>query len=66
MAGSIALVGGDEFRSTCEEMDRHILTTIPRGSLPKVLIVPTAAASDNPVMAGFLRGAILLQPGGHS
>ncbi len=50
MAGSIALVGGDEFRSTCEEMDRHILTTIPEEPA-KVLIVPTAAASDNPVMA---------------
>ena len=50
MIGSIALVGGDEFRSTCEDMDRHILATVSEKPA-KVLIVPTAAASENAAMA---------------
>ena len=50
MSGRLALVGGDEFRSGCESMDAAILaaTGKPR---PMVLIVPTAAASENPARA---------------
>ena len=50
MAGLIALVGGDEFRAGCEEMDRAILdaTGVDR---PRVLVVPTAAAAENPSRA---------------
>ena len=47
MAGPIALVGGDEFRPGCEEMDLAILeTTGVKG--PRVLILPTAAANQDP------------------
>ena len=50
MNGRLALVGGDEFRSGCESMDAAILaaTGKPR---PVVLIVPTAAAFENPARA---------------
>ena len=50
MTGTIALVGGDEFRLGCEEMDRAILgsTGLPE---PELLVVPTAAAADNPAKA---------------
>ena len=50
MAGLIALVGGDEFRVGCEEMDQAILaaTGVKR---PSVLVIPTAAASENPSKA---------------
>ena len=50
MSGKLALVGGDEFRSGCESMDAAILaeTGKPR---PEVLIVPTAAAFENPARA---------------
>ena len=50
MAGPIALIGGDEFRAGCEPMDREILAAA-RASRPKVLIVPTAAANQNPAKA---------------
>ena len=48
--GMVALVGGDEFRPGCEDMDRTILeaTSTPR---PRVLIVPTAAYRENPSKA---------------
>ena len=50
MTGLIALVGGDEFRAGCEEMDRAILaaTGVKR---PSVLVIPTAAAGENPSKA---------------
>ena len=50
MAGQVALVGGDEFRAGCEEMDRAVLraTGVAR---PEVLIVPTAAAFESPSKA---------------
>lgn len=49
-AGPIALVGGDEFRAGCEGMDRGILeaTHVPH---PTLLVIPTAAASENPSRA---------------
>ena len=50
MAGPIALVGGDEFRAGCEPMDREILAAA-RASRPRVLILPTAAADQNPAKA---------------
>ena len=50
MAGQIALVGGDEFRAGCEDMDAALLKAsgVKR---PRVLIVPTAAAKQNPAKA---------------
>ena len=50
MPGPIALVGGDEFRVGCEPMDREILAA-SEAARPKVLIVPTAAARQNPSKA---------------
>ncbi len=50
MKGTIALVGGDEFRSGCEEMDAEILAAAG-GAGVKTLIVPTAAAFENPARA---------------
>ena len=49
MAGLIALVGGNEFRGDCEPMDRGLLARL--GSRPKVIIIPTAAAHENPDLA---------------
>lgn len=50
MSGRLALVGGDEFRSGCESMDAAILEATGKSS-PVVLIVPTAAAFENPARA---------------
>ncbi len=50
MAGHIALVGGDEFLKGCEAMDRALLDATGRDG-PKVLIIPTAAADQNPSKA---------------
>ena len=41
MAGAIVLVGGDEFRPSCEEMDRFILAATGADP-PSVLVLPTA------------------------
>jgi len=49
MPGSIALVGGNEFRPDCEPMDRALLAKI--GGRPAVVILPTAAARENPARA---------------
>ncbi len=49
MPGMIALIGGNEFRSDCEPMDRALLSTI--GENPTVVILPTAAALENPSLA---------------
>ena len=44
MAGIIGLVGGEEFRSGCEDMDREIMKA--SGQDPaRVLIIPTAAVT---------------------
>ena len=43
----IALVGGDEFRPGCLEMDRAILASTG-SERPRVAIVPTAAAAQGP------------------
>ena len=44
MAGQIALVGGDEFRAGCEEMDLAVLRA--SGQEPaRVLVIPTAAVT---------------------
>lgn len=48
--GSIALVGGDEFRPDCEPMDRTLLAGIERQP-PRVIIIPTAAARQGPAIA---------------
>ena len=50
MNGRLTLVGGDEFRSGCEAMDAAILAATGKSS-PVVLIVPTAAAFENPARA---------------
>ncbi|MDP6453028.1 MAG: Type 1 glutamine amidotransferase-like domain-containing protein [SAR202 cluster bacterium] len=50
MSGYVALVGGDEFRPGCEDFDRAMLeaTGVAR---PKLLVLPTAAAHENPSRA---------------
>ena len=50
MAGLIALVGGDEFRAGCEGMDRAILAAADAVH-PSLLVIPTAAAGENPSKA---------------
>ena len=50
MAGRLALVGGDEFRRGCEAMDEAILRTTSK-AIPVALIMPTAAAFENPSLA---------------
>ncbi len=50
MRGRLALVGGDEFRRGCEEMDRAIIDATGK-ACPVVFIVPTAAAFENPARA---------------
>ena len=49
MSGLILLVGGNEFRPECEAMDRSVLARI--GTNPRVVILPTAAAHENPGLA---------------
>ena len=44
MPGVFALVGGEEFRVRCEEMDREIMTA-SRQSPARVVVVPTAAVT---------------------
>lgn len=44
MSGQIALVGGDEFRPGCEEMDREIMRASGKDPA-KVVVVPTAAVN---------------------
>lgn len=48
--GLIALVGGDEFRPGCEAMDRALLDRL--GERRHAAILPTAAAHENPRLAG--------------
>ena len=50
MAKRIMLVGGDEFRASCAGMDRHVLEAAGAAT-PRVAIVPTAAAFENPGLA---------------
>ena len=50
MPGVIALVGGDEFRAGCEDMDAAIVAAAGKRT-PTALIVPTAAAFENPARA---------------
>ncbi len=50
MNGRLALVGGDEFRAGCEDMDAAIVAAAGKAS-PTALIVPTAAAFENPARA---------------
>jgi cyanophycinase len=52
MLRKIALLGGDEFRPGCEFIDRAVLNSTCKSS-PKVLIVPTAAALENPTLASL-------------
>lgn len=44
MPGSIALVGGEEFRPGCEEMDREIMRASGQ-NLARVVVIPTAAVT---------------------
>ncbi|MDA1128916.1 MAG: Type 1 glutamine amidotransferase-like domain-containing protein [Chloroflexi bacterium] len=48
MSGQIALVGGDEFRPGCEDMDREIMRASgkdPATDRVSVMVVPTAAVT---------------------
>ncbi len=49
MAGQIALVGGDEFRRNCGDMDREILAATGKDAA-RVVVLPTAAV-NGPVKA---------------
>lgn len=44
MAGTIALVGGDEFRVGCEDMDREVMAASGKDPA-SVIIIPTAAVT---------------------
>ena len=44
MPGTIALVGGDEFRVGCEEMDREVMRSSGKNPA-RVIIIPTAAVT---------------------
>src|SRR4051812_19093506 len=48
--GTIALVGGNEFRTDCMPMDLWLLNQIAEKPA-RVVILPAAAAKDDPVMA---------------
>ncbi len=50
MGRRILLVGGDEFRPSGASMDYRILELTGKGR-PRVAIIPTAAASENPQLA---------------
>ncbi len=50
MPGTVALVGGDEFRPGCEEMDRVLLEE-SSVEPARVLVLPTAAATERPDLA---------------
>jgi cyanophycinase len=62
VAGDIGLIGGDEFRRGCEDMDREIMRASDQDPA-QVLIVPTAAldapgrAADNGVRHFGAQGA---------
>jgi cyanophycinase len=49
MPGFIVLAGGNEFRPDCELMDFSILARL--GPQPRVIILPTAAAREDPARA---------------
>lgn len=53
MSGKIALVGGDEFRPACVDMD---IDLIPASGVerPRTLIIPTAAALERPELAASI------------
>lgn len=50
MVRRILLVGGDEFRPAAVGMDRHVLQLTGKHA-PRVAIIPTAAARENPQLA---------------
>lgn len=45
MPGRIALVGGDEFRPTCREMDFQLVQATGKSS-PRLLVIPTASENN--------------------
>jgi cyanophycinase len=49
-SGAIALVGGNEFRPACREMDEELLRNVG-AQRPKVAVIPTAAAHERPDLA---------------
>lgn len=50
MKGPLALVGGDEFRTGCENLDLAVLEATGT-KRPVVLVLPTASAQQNPSKA---------------
>ena len=50
MTGTMALVGGDEFRQNCREMDTEIMQAAGRHPA-RVVVIPTAAANSGPEKA---------------
>lgn len=50
MAGIVVLMGGDEFRPPCREMDQALLALSARRP-PRVVVLPTAAARERPELA---------------
>lgn len=50
MTGTMALVGGDEFRQNCREMDTEIMAAAGRHPA-RVVVIPTAAAHAGPEKA---------------
>ena len=47
---SLALMGGNEFRPPCEGIDRALLEAT-RSPRPRVVVLPTAATPEDPVLA---------------
>ncbi len=48
--GLLVLMGGDEFRTPCEAMDKVLLEAVGEPN-PRVVILPTAAARESPQFA---------------
>ena len=51
ISGKIVLVGGDEFTQGCELMDSALLEMLSPNK-PRITVIPTAAAHENPGKAG--------------
>jgi cyanophycinase len=50
-SGYVALMGGNEFRRDCDDVDRALLA-LAGGPRAAIVILPTAATNENPYVAG--------------